>query len=96
MASGPVDDSVRAFGKARDRYAPGFVVELNRLDLFGLGVLEAMSNGLIVVGPNAGGTGELLSSMQSPFLFESGNAASFLGAKIGDRVKLAVGRRKQQ
>lgn len=50
-------------------------------ETFGLGVLEAMAAGLIVVGPDEGGTGELLSELNSPFRFPAGNAQDFL-AKI--------------
>lgn len=46
-------------------------------ETFGIGVLEAMVNGMLVVGPNQGGTGELLSSMDSPFIFEAHDAESF-------------------
>lgn len=47
-------------------------------ETFGIGVLEAMSNGMIVVGPDNGGTGELLSAMNSPFIFTAHDAESFL------------------
>jgi glycosyltransferase involved in cell wall biosynthesis len=50
-------------------------------ETFGLGVLEASASGLIVVGPAAGGTGELLEEMNSPFRFRSEDAQDFL-AKI--------------
>lgn len=43
----------------------------------GIGVLEAMANGMIIVGPNQGGTGEILGSMNSPFIFEAHNVESF-------------------
>ncbi len=46
-------------------------------ETFGIGVLEAMTNGLIVVGPSQGGTGELLSAMDSPFLFKPDDAQDF-------------------
>lgn len=45
---------------------------------FGIGVLEAMANGMIIVGPDKGGTAELLTSMNSPFIFKSGCAKSFV------------------
>lgn len=45
---------------------------------FGIGVVEALANGMIVVGPDKGGTSELLSTMNSPFIFKSGSAKSFL------------------
>ena len=50
-------------------------------ETFGLGVLEAMAAGLIVVGPDAGGTGELMAELKSPFQFHAGDAQEFL-AKI--------------
>ncbi len=46
-------------------------------ETFGIGVLEAMANGMIVVGPNQGGTGELLASMNSPFIFRAHDSESF-------------------
>lgn len=49
-------------------------------ETFGLGVLEAMARGLLVVGPDRGGTGELLREAGSPFLFRAGDAADFLRA----------------
>lgn len=49
-------------------------------ETFGLAALEAASAGLIVVGPDRGGTGELLREMQSPFTFRSGDASDFLTA----------------
>ncbi len=47
-------------------------------ETFGLAGLEAAAAGLIVVGPDRGGTGAILREMQSPFAFESGNAEDFL------------------
>ncbi|MDQ3002138.1 MAG: glycosyltransferase [Fibrobacterota bacterium] len=49
-------------------------------ETFGLGVLEAMARGLVVVGPDQGGTGELLRQAQSPFIFKTGEAHGFLRA----------------
>lgn len=49
-------------------------------ETFGLGVLEAMARGLIVVGPDAGGTGELLREAKSPFRFEAGDRLDFVDA----------------
>lgn len=46
-------------------------------ETFGLGVLEGMARGLVVVGPDAGGTGELLREAASPFLFPAGDAEGF-------------------
>lgn len=51
-------------------------------ETFGIGVLEALTSGMVVVGPDAGGTGELLASMDSPFIFEADNAESFYQAVI--------------
>lgn len=50
-------------------------------ETFGLGVLEAMASGLVVVGPDAGGTAELLREAESPLIFSAGNSQSLL-AKI--------------
>jgi alpha-1,6-mannosyltransferase len=47
-------------------------------ETFGLGVLEGLATGLIVVGPDAGGTGELLRELPQPLLFEPGDTGSFL------------------
>lgn len=49
-------------------------------ETFGLGVLEAMARGLPVVGPDRGGTGELLQEAGSPFLFRAEDAGRFLEA----------------
>ena len=38
-------------------------------ETFGLAVLEAMASGLVVVGPDRGGTAELLAEAHSPFVF---------------------------
>jgi alpha-1,6-mannosyltransferase len=48
-----------------------------RFETFGLTALEAMAAGLVVVGPDAGGTGEMLRQMGSPFTFAAGDASSF-------------------
>ena len=53
-------------------------------ETFGLAVLEAMASGLIVVGPDAGGTGELLSEMNSPFRFAAGDLKDFM-----DKIRAA-------
>lgn len=47
-------------------------------ETFGLVVLEAMANGLPVVGPNRGGTAEMLQKLSNPFLFRAGDPDSFL------------------
>ncbi|MFH0729327.1 MAG: glycosyltransferase [Pseudomonadota bacterium] len=49
-------------------------------ETFGLGVLEAMARGLVVVGPDGGGTGELLRQAASPYMFKSGDQSDFLRA----------------
>jgi alpha-1,6-mannosyltransferase len=49
-------------------------------ETFGLGVLEAMARGLVVVGPDAGGTAELLRQAKSPFIFKMGDGGDFLRA----------------
>jgi alpha-1,6-mannosyltransferase len=47
-------------------------------ETFGLGVLEAMARGMAVVGPDRGGTAELLRQAKSRFIFETGNLNDFL------------------
>jgi alpha-1,6-mannosyltransferase len=47
-------------------------------ETFGLGVLEAMARGLVVVGPGEGGTSELLRQAKSPFIFTAGSSLDFL------------------
>jgi glycosyltransferase involved in cell wall biosynthesis len=44
---------------------------------FGLSVVEAMARGLVIVGPDTGGVGELLESAASPFIFKAGDYADF-------------------
>src|SRR5262249_8574543 len=39
-------------------------------ETFGLGVLEGLATGLTVIGPDAGGTGELLRELPVPMLFQ--------------------------
>jgi alpha-1,6-mannosyltransferase len=46
-------------------------------ETFGLGVLEAMARGMVVVGPDGGGTGELLRRLVSPYMFKSGDPDDF-------------------
>ncbi len=46
-------------------------------ETFGLGVLEAMACGLVVVGPNRGGTSELLSELASNFIFHAEDSDAF-------------------
>ena len=57
-----------------------------RSETFGLTALEAMAAGLVVVGPDAGGTGELLQQVESPFMFTAGDPASF-GTRVGEAVR---------
>jgi len=47
-------------------------------ETFGMSVLEGMASGLTVIGPTAGGTGELLDEVGSPFRFTPGDAPDFL------------------
>jgi alpha-1,6-mannosyltransferase len=56
-------------------------------ETFGLGVLEGLATGLMVVGPDAGGTGELLRELPAPMLFNAGDTGSFLRA-----IRLALER----
>ncbi len=56
-----------------------------RFETFGLAALEAMAAGLLVVGPDEGGTHELLAEVQSPLQFYAGDATIFL-----DRVQAAI------
>lgn len=92
MGRGALAGEFSAFRHARYRYL-GFVAEPAEVraifdahhvllapgphETFGLGVLEGMARGLVVVGPDAGGTGELLREARSPFLFAAGDAAAF-------------------
>jgi alpha-1,6-mannosyltransferase len=47
---------------------------------FGMGVLEAMARGMVVVGPDQGATAEILRQAESPFIFRAGDAEDFLRA----------------
>jgi len=47
-------------------------------ETFGLAVLEGMASGLVVVGPDRGGTAELLAETRSPFVFRAGDLADFV------------------
>ena len=49
-------------------------------ETFGLGVLEAMARGMVVVGPDAAGTGEMLREVKSPYIFKQEDLADFLRA----------------
>ena len=55
-------------------------------ETFGLAVLEAMAAGLVVVGPDAGGTGELLFELDSPFRFPAEDPEMFL-----EKIRAAAG-----
>jgi alpha-1,6-mannosyltransferase len=47
---------------------------------FGMGVLEAMARGMVVVGPDQGATAEILRQAESPFIFRAQDADDFLRA----------------
>jgi alpha-1,6-mannosyltransferase len=49
-------------------------------ETFGLAALEAAAAGLVVVGPDRGGTAALLRLMDAPFTFKAGDADDFLAA----------------
>lgn len=71
---GFVEDPARMRGLYDDHdilLAPG------PYETFGLGVLEAMARGMVVVGPDMGGTAELLRQAKSGFIFETGNPDDF-------------------
>src|SRR5205085_2523243 len=53
-----------------------------RFETFGLAALEAAAAGLAIVGPDCGGTGELLSQLPAPFAFVRGNAEAFFDAIV--------------
>jgi alpha-1,6-mannosyltransferase len=53
-----------------------------RYETFGLSALEGAAAGLVVVGPSAGGTGELLRQCGSPLAHAAGDAGAFLDAVI--------------
>lgn len=68
-------------GKVRDVFDEHHVLLApGPYETFGLGVLEGMARGLVVVGPDAGGTGELLREAESPFSFAAGDPDAFLAA----------------
>jgi alpha-1,6-mannosyltransferase len=72
--------TMRAVYAAHDvLLAPG------RFETFGLAALEAAAAGLAVVGPDLGGTGDLLREMHSPLMFRAGDTQMFL-----DRIEAAV------
>lgn len=49
-------------------------------ETFGLAILEALASGLIVVGPHAGGAGELLGQLDTPFLYAPCDRKDFVRA----------------
>lgn len=49
---------------------------------FGLTILEAMARGLVVIGPDSGGTGEILRLAKTPFCFSAGSFADFRRAAM--------------
>jgi alpha-1,6-mannosyltransferase len=72
--------AMRAVYAAHDvLLAPG------RFETFGLSALEASAAGLIVVGPDCGGTGELLRELESPLAFTAGHRRMFV-----ERVAAAI------
>lgn len=80
---GFIDDAARMRGLYDEHdilLAPG------PYETFGLGVLEAMARGMIVVGPDKGGTAELLRQAQSRFIFEADSLHDFL-----DTLERAIG-----
>lgn len=48
-----------------------------RYETFGLAALEAAAAGLVVVGPDQGGTGDMLRRMNSPLMFAAGDPGAF-------------------
>ena len=56
-----------------------------RFETFGMAALEAAAAGLVVVGPDQGGTGELLRQMASPLMFPAGDRRMFL-----DRIEMTL------
>jgi alpha-1,6-mannosyltransferase len=59
-------------------------------ETFGLGVLEAMARGMVVVGPDCAGTGEMLREAKSQYIFMRDDLQDFLralrAAMSGDRA----------
>jgi len=49
-------------------------------ETFGIATLEAMATGLVVVGADTGGVGDLMSQARSPFVFEARNGESLVRA----------------
>ena len=67
------------FGRHDILLAPG------RYETFGLAALEASAAGMVVVGPDQGGTAELLEQMRSPMRFPAGDSRMFV-----ERVEAAI------
>ncbi len=95
MGRGAFADRLAAFAAPNFEYlgfvdSPEKVLEIyDRSDIllapgpfetFGLGVLEGMARGLAVVGPDQGGTAELLLQAQGQFVFRAGSPKDFLRA----------------
>jgi alpha-1,6-mannosyltransferase len=93
--SGPLADEIARIQHPRLTYL-GYVADRSALgriylrhdvllapgphETFGLAALEALASGMVVVGPRAGGTGELLRQLESPCVFEPGDRVSWLAA----------------
>ncbi len=74
---------IESIGKVRDIYdGHDILLAPGPFETFGLGVLEAMARGLIVVGPDAGGTGELLRQAPCPYIFRDKNGEDFVPTVI--------------
>jgi alpha-1,6-mannosyltransferase len=76
---------LRYLGFVADPRAVGAVYAANdvllapgRFETFGLSALEAIASGLVVVGPDEGGTGEILRQLNSPLVFVAGDRQSFM------------------
>jgi alpha-1,6-mannosyltransferase len=101
LGRGPLQSRFAAFQHPRYRFL-GFVEdrgEVRRIydrhdillapgpfESFGLAALEGMARGLLVVGPDRGGTAELLEQCASPFVFAAGSRDDFLR-----KVRAAIG-----
>ena len=73
---GSRDTLARLYQSSDILLAPG------RFETFGLAALEAAAAGLAIVGPDCGGTGELLAQLPAPCVFPAGNAAAFFEAIV--------------
>ncbi len=97
---GPARDALERFAGPRVRLT-GFVTSRAELvglfaehdillapgphETFGLSALEGLAAGLAVVGPDLGGTDELLRQLQKPFIFRANDVEDFL-AKVHDAM----------